>query len=357
MKFSRMILKNMTVKKMLPVLVGVTGLFTVTAGYANEKNREERATTTDEIYQIIERGLPTTLRDDNSGLAKQLLAVKPTGPLTANLKLDTLVESLFETKPTTQGKCDLRAGEVDCVAALGERAGRGAYSQLHVNSKNSETNVRFGKRPAADGSLVEATLADRDAYERAVALLSKSFALSASDIPVAPKTARNPYPVRTVKVALAQSDKPQKTVAVEKLVTLPRGVYAGELGWLPGPGEWSVSLDDRGINMASVRNWADMSRYGEGLRAENIKSRSDLVEELVERFKHEGVEKLASANSHIAIVRLEGAEVPVPVLRVFAAPQDRDLSEEEQADLVSSAGVVFDLPLFAKYDESLKIDD
>lgn len=346
-----------TFKPLIATLIGAASLFSIAASHANDKYREERATSVDEIYQIIERGLPVTLGDDNSALAKQLLSVKPTGPLTNNLQLDTLVTTFFANKPVTQGNCELRSQNVNCTAALGEKAGKGAYSQLRVNTRNSETNVRFAKRSAADSPLAEVTLGDREAYERALALVSKSFALGTSDIPVAPKNARNPYPVRTINVALAQSEKPQKIVAVEKLVTLPRGVYAGELGWLPGPGEWSVSLDNLGINTASVRNWADMSRYGEGLRAENIKSRKDLVEELVERFQHEGIEKLASANSHIAIVRLEGAEVPVPVLRVYAAPQVRSLTEEQQAEVVSSAGVVLDLPLFAQYDERVKSDD
>lgn len=352
-----MTISRISFKHLLPAIVGVASLVAVATSSANEKYRDERATSIDEIYEIIERGLPSTISDNNSALAKQLLTIKPGRPLLENLNLDVLLDSLFDSNPETQGKCDLRASEFDCIAASGEKAGRGAYAQLQVNRKNSEANVRFAKRPEADGKLVPATIGDREAYERAVALLTKSFALSTAEIPVAPKTARNPYPVRTVNIALAQSEKPQKIVAVEKLVSLPRGLYAGELGWLPGPGEWTVALNDQGVNMASVRNWADMSRYGEGLRAENIKSRTDLVEELVERFKHEGVEKLASANSHLAIVRLEGAEVPVPVLRVFAAPQDEDLTEEQQAELVSSAGVVFDIPLFAKYDESSQSND
>ena len=52
-----------------------------------------------------------------------------------------------------------------------------------------------------------------------------------------------------------------------------------------------------------------------------------------------------AANSLLAVSLPSGAESPMPVLRVYASAQPDDLSEEEQARVVFSAGVAFEIPL------------
>ncbi|MBX2848697.1 MAG: hypothetical protein KTR16_10265 [Acidiferrobacterales bacterium] len=325
----------------------LTSAMTSTA--QDELPREERLTSPDEMFAIVEQGLPKIITEDNSELLSVMLSPRLGKPLKDVFDLDVAEKRLFPSQDT-QRECDEKSRSCEITEGIAE--GSGSYSKLAVIDDGAAMSVRFSRRDEQSEKIVSTKMDDISAYGIASNLLVETLGVPVEEIPVAPSNAKYPLPVKTVNLSLSDGEGKNQTIPVDKLVKIQRGLYFGRsLGWLPGPGKISVALNESGISSAVVRSWADMSRYGENLDARDAKSRSELVEELVTRFQREGIARVHSARSMLAVALPAGASSPIPVLRVFASAQPRDLDEKSQASVVSSAGVVIDLPLIAAVDD------
>lgn len=327
---------------------------------SQEIKRQDTSLSAREIRALIERGLPETLSEDNTALAASLLSAKIGEPVQAALEPERLAAKLFEGRQATMsdGCLESTRAKADCLIMAGEASGPGEFLRLAVRFDEQELNVKFDKRDPDTAPLPSAKLSDADAYKQALEILRGSLAVNPVEIPQAPSDAKNPFPVRSINVAAAVDAKPTRVATVEKLVKIQRGLYAGDkLGWVPGPGQFIMRIDDRGINGLSLRDWANLERYGRGLNPSGAKSRSELVTELTERLQREGISQVTSVNSVIAVAKLDSADSPVPVLRAFVTAQPADLPEEAQARVLSSAGVVLEVPLIAPKDDDQEGDD
>ncbi|SMF53934.1 hypothetical protein SAMN02745866_03406 [Alteromonadaceae bacterium Bs31] len=326
---------------------------------AGEETREERLLSSKEIARLIDAGMHDRITENNVELVSAMLNPKIGDSLNKTLNLDLIAEELFEgAKPSIDGNCyDSRFDLKKCEMTAGEAAGKGAYAKLAFASDKSKTSLRYAKRSDAVDLPKPVKLSDAEAYKGALSLAVETFGVSEVEIPRAPAKSKNPYPVKTVNLATSKGKGVSSDIPVQKLVTIQRGLYVEKLGWIPGPGRLSVSFNSDGLNAAALRSWADMSEYGHDIDPRKAKSRAELVEELTTLFQKEGVAKLDSARSLLAVSLPTGAESPIPVLRVFASAQPSELSEKEQANVVSSAGVVFEIPLVASDDAMSSSDD
>lgn len=339
-----------------PIVIFISALVffstPLTTTAQEERPREERATSVDEMVAIVEKGLPNLISDNNADLVEALLSPRLGKSFNDAFDVDFVAKKLFVNGEPESQRCD--ETKRVCEFVDGDASGQGEYSKLSVLEGPAAMSVRFVHRPKESDKVVSTKLSDKSAYDIASTLLTDTLGVPSEEIPIAPSSALYPLPVKTVNLAFSNGEGENKTMPVEKLVKIQRGLYVGgNLGWVPGPGKMSVVLNEAGVSSAVVRGWADMSRYGEGLSSRNAKSRSQLVEELVTRFQKEGILRLHSARSLLAVGLPEGASAPVPVLRVFASAQPRDLEETSQASVVSSAGVVFDIPLIALKDDNV----
>ncbi len=341
------------------IIIAFASMFLAAAVQAGEENREEKTLSSREIAKLIDFGMPEYLTENNVELVAAMLNPKLGDSLSKKLNLDVVAEEFFEGKKTNiEGNCyDSRFDLKNCELSAGDAAGKGAFSKLSLRHDHAKTSLRFAKRPEQREKPEPVELSDARAYKQALRLFTETIGVSELEIPVAPVTAKNRYPVKTVNLAASRGKGAETIIPVQKLVNIQRGLYVDKLGWIPGPGQLAVSFNSEGINAAVVRSWADMSEYGRELNAKNAKSRSQLVEELSDLLQKEGIGKLDSANSLLAVSLPSGAESPMPVLRVYASAQADDLSEEEQARVVSSAGVVFEIPLIHSDDSTRSSDD
>lgn len=336
------------INKSLCLVAGLLAV-AISANAKEDPVRDEKQLSRAEMYNIVEKGLPEVLSEDNYEIAAALLTPRLGQPLVERFDRDAAVKTLFPHKQSTQEECSEKSRQCDITE--GSAAGRGAFAKLSILHTDRASDIRFVQRPEQTDKFLPTELSDKQAYDLAQNLLVNTLGVPKEEIAIAPRGAKNPYPVKTVNMAFANGKGDDQVIPVEKLISMSRGLHAGHLGWVPGPGKLTIALNEEGVSTLAVRNWADMSDYGKDLDARKAKSRSQLVAELVSRFEREGITHLNSARSLLAISLPEGAESPVPVLRVYAAAQPRDLDESSQAKTLSTAGVVLELSLIAKDDD------
>jgi len=326
--------------------------------HAGEETREENIASPKDIARLLDAGMPEPLSDNNVELVSAMLKPQLGKSWKKSLDLDLISEQLFDgKKPQIDGNCyGNRFDFSECKMTAGEAAGKGDYTKLAFVDSKAKTSLRFAKRTVADDVPKRVTMSNAEAYKKAINLVVETFGISEVEIPVAPTNAKQPYPVKTVNLATSTGKGVSSDIPVQKLVSIQRGLHVDKLGWIPGPGRLTLSFTANGLNAAAVRSWADMSEYGQNVDPRKAKSRTELIEELTTLLQKEGIGKLHSARSLLAVSLPTGAESPVPVLRVFASAQADDLTEKEQANVVSSAGVVFEIPLVAS-DDSLQGSD
>ncbi|MFS1526393.1 hypothetical protein ACL7TT_20300 [Microbulbifer sp. 2304DJ12-6] len=336
-------------------------LFCMPAVFAQAQDNpgNDKDLSREDLEYIIERDMPKVLGENNVELLTQMLQPNRGNSLYETFDGNKAVNYLFKGKDVVYGKeCDKELypqGQCDVVS--GSSNGEEEYSKFSFNNNLSLADIRFSDRPAF-GPAKKVEISNQEAFYAAKKFLIDIFGISEEEIPTAPSNASNPYPVKTVNMAYSDGAGSSGFLPVEKLVSFPRGLFVkGGLGWIPGPGRLKVTIDDQGINTASVSGWADLSGYGLNLDPRDAKSRRALVSELATRLQDEGINSLNSTRGVLAIALPVGAKSPIPVLRVYAAALERDLDEKSQGNNASSAGVVLDIPLLVSIDESKSIGD
>jgi hypothetical protein len=178
-------------------------------------------------------------------------------------------------------------------------------------------DLMFAKRAAFNPNATtvppSAKLSDADAYDQALKFMDL-VGVPRSDIPVAPKGAKNPLPVRSLEAA-AEDDKggTSARVVVHKMVTLPRAlVVPGGLLQDPAtgivlqhvlaPGVATLAISDGGVQYARLDGWAD-APMDPKLDPRQAKSSSELINEITDDLYGEGVRKVGSLSILISLRR------------------------------------------------------
>ncbi|GLS24748.1 hypothetical protein [Marinibactrum halimedae] len=341
--------------------IGLSLLTQTALAQINEADRQEKILSKAALSRLISAGLPETITENNTELAAVLLKPKLGDPLSKTLNIDHVIETVFENARDIKksGNCSILPSK--CEITAGDINGKEAFSILNYENNGTQTQLRFVKRGSADQLPETMKIDDREVFEQAMAFVDNVFKIAPENIPKPPSSAKNRLPVKTVNLSVSSEDKRgqrrTETTPVEKFVQFQRGFQVETLGWVPGPGELALQYDAKGLNVAVIQGWSSMEEYGRNLNPRNAKSRSTLIEEIASRFQREGIGHLSSARSHLAITQLPGDESPIPVLRIYAAAQPNDLTEEEQAKVVSSAGVVMDIALIREEERNFDFEE
>jgi hypothetical protein len=332
-------------------------LFLTSNAHAETTPVPETTPNRDELLKLIEGALPDVIKEDNSKLVDTLKNVRLGTPLSKSFNPTAASAKLFgRTKTKLSANClklVTATGDLDrrdCTISVGSEKGRGAYSQLEFRKNLSLGDIRFLKR-RADGpvnlkNLKPVTLADGDAYKSALDFLTSTFGLDTAEIPTPPADAKNPFPVKNIRMGWTGESGRTQSIPVEKMVSLKRGFQVSFDGTnLAGPigyGEAVVVLDDAGVQQAIVKNWQDVLPHPR-LEASRAKSRSTLVQEIADDLSAVSQGPVASMKTRLMLASLpqdNGVGYLLPAVQLTVAPQARDLSEEQQAQVVSSAGFV-----------------
>ncbi len=205
-----------------------------------------------------------------------------------------------------------------CVVETGNReSDTGAYTMLAYSKNIGSGDLMFTRRaafnPNASTLPVSAKLSDADAYAQALKFMDL-LGVPRGDIPVPPKGAKNPLPVRSLEVGAADEKGGNGArLIVHKMVTLPRAlVVPGGLLQDPAtglilnhvlaPGNATVAVTDAGVQYARLDGWAD-APMDPKLDPRLAKSVTDLVNEITDDLYGEGVRKVGNLSILITLRR------------------------------------------------------
>lgn len=345
----------------------LTLAFITPLAQAGDKPITERPTSRDEVLSLIDRGLPEPLRGDIPSLVSKMMNARIGTPLSKTFEPKITIQKLLGRSARLSPDCRqlfTEAGDPDtmpCTASAGSAEGTGPYRQLDFSKHMALGSLSFTNRPAdrviSIADLTPVKMTDAQAYEAAQSWLASNFGLTPDEIPLPPADAKNPLPVRTIAMATQETGGKMETVEVEKLVLIQRGLFTGLGGnfdWIPAPGAAMVSMDDRGVNQAAIRQWQQLAPHPDVLPA-NAKSLFELSNEIADDLS--GLMKgpinsiqlnlVFSASPSTDDKNLVGLLLPAVQAYVTSVPADLDEAQQEGlGDIqVSTAGVVREFSL------------
>jgi len=274
----------------------------------------------EELRAAVARALPPVIGKDNAELAKQLQSIKIDGAISKNFDASRVAKAFFgRTTPTFANDCRLTStplNEADpalCELTAGLRDDpTGAFVFMGYSKNVGQGNFKFIKRPAfkPDGTTLPSPvkLSDAGAYEGALKFLD-TLGVPRSEIAAPPTNAKNPLPVRSLAVATTQEGRATpivigKAVSIPRSFAVPGGLFKGPNGEVLdrvlAPGHATLVLDDTGVQLASVEDWAD-GQLDPKLDPRLAKSADELVSEITDDLYNEGVRDVGSLSILIAL--------------------------------------------------------
>lgn len=324
---------------------------------------EQSEPTEDEWKSMLDEALPKEVITEDyqklQDLVRRLLSAKLGTPLSESFSQSTAIKTIWprggykmssDCRTTTTSEGDIDPGE--CSVIQGTPSSAALFKELRYSKNMVLGNVSYLYRKAlkeiSPDSLSEIKMTDEEAYEKALSFLNKVFGLTMAEIPVAPKDAKVPLPVKTIAMGWGDPKGETGNVPVEKIVMLQRGLsveFPEVYNWLPGPGRAMVILDDNGVKEAVIRNWVELKPHPNA-DPQNAKTRFELLEEMTEDLFHYNKGPVSSVNIRIALSTVpsepseSGIGLMLPAIQVLVSPVPGELSEEEQAKVWTTAGFI-----------------
>jgi len=336
---------------LLPVVLAalvVPSLAAAQEGPAQEPDPPGR----DVLARMIGDALPPVIQDDNTELVERLMRPRFGAPISKSFQsYKALLATFGRARPSFSPDCRqilTPVGEPDdgvCTAFRGDPAGRGQYSELQFSKQFGRGNVRMMRRPEEaeidPDTLQPVRMEDGEAYQKAVAFLTEHFGLPEVEVPTPPAGAS--LPVRDLVLGWADKSGNARSVAIQKVVSLRRGLLVDlqELPWVPAPGDAIVRMDDQQVWQASIRNWQDLKPHP-AVDPRNAKTKSDLIAEIAEDLAARNTGPIARISMQVVLdaIRVPSHGLMLPAVQIWVSPVSRDASEEEQAGRATSAGYV-----------------
>lgn len=359
-------MKTQYLTRWLPTTLTACLLFSAGA-QAETTNPQEPAPSREELNRLIEGALPEVITEDNVGLVTAFTdamkrQLEATTPLSKGFDPTVAGAKIFgDQKPRLSPDClklITTAGDLsrsDCSMFVGNEKGTGAFTHMKYSRNLGLGNIRYLQRASDKAfslkNLKPVTIPDADAYKQAMAFLGNVFGLDADEIPTPPSDAKNLYPVKTVNMGWGKEARGNKSIALEKMVFLKRGFMfsyplSGRTFQIAGPignGEARVIVGDAGVQQAMVANWQDAALHP-GLESKRAKTRSQLVSEISEDLMANSQGPISSMKSRFVYELVQqqnnATGLLLPAVQVSVSPLNKDLSEEQQAQVVSSAGFI-----------------
>jgi hypothetical protein len=279
----------------------------------------------DPLFDAVAAALPPMIGKENSDLVGRLMSVKPEGMLSRSFDPAVVSRAVFgRSAPTAAPDCRVTTTpqkETDaglCVLDVGQRDdATGAYSMLAYSKNIGLGQIAMIKRAAftIDGAPAPtpATISDEKAYAVALAFVNQ-LGLSTADIPAPPTDVKAPLPVRTLAAGMADEKGNQERRALRKVVSLQRAfLVPGGVGdfldvngkritlnHVVAPGTAQVSIDDKGVQMARVSDWAD-PQLDSSVDPRQAKSNVELVEEITTELHNHGIDSVGTLSVLIAL--------------------------------------------------------
>jgi len=275
------------------------------------------------LRAAIANSLRPMLGDSSATVVERVMTIKPDGALSRNFDLGRVTSAVFgrqaanfapDCRTTTTSAKEPDGGL--CLVEAGSRDSEtGAYTMLAFSKNIGAGDVMFARRAAFNpGSTTlppSAKLSDADAYGQALKFLDL-LGVPRSEIPVPPKDAKNPLPVRSLEAG-AEDEKGSVAarVVVHKMVTLPRAfVVPGGLLRDPttgvilshviAPGGATLAVTDAGVQFARLDGWSD-AQMDPKLDPRRAKSTNELINEITDDLYGEGVRRVGSLSILISL--------------------------------------------------------
>lgn len=275
------------------------------------------------LRAAIANSLRPMLGDSSATVVERVMTIKPDGALSRNFDLGRVTSAVFgrqaanfapDCRTTTTSAKEPDGGL--CLVEAGSRDSEtGAYTMLAFSKNIGAGDVMFARRAAFNpGSTTlppSAKLSDADAYGQALKFLDL-LGVPRSEIPVPPKDAKNPLPVRSLEAG-AEDEKGSVAarVVVHKMVTLPRAfVVPGGLLRDPNsgvvlshviaPGGATLAVTDAGVQFARLDGWSD-AQMDPKLDPRRAKSTNELINEITDDLYGEGVRRVGSLSILISL--------------------------------------------------------
>jgi hypothetical protein len=275
------------------------------------------------LRAAIASSLRPMLGDSSATVVERVMTIKPDGAISRNFDLGRVTSAVFGRQAANFApdcrSTSTSAKEPDgglCVVEAGNRESEtGAYTMLAFSKNIGAGDLMFTRRAAFNpGSTTlppSAKLSDADAYGQALKFLDL-LGVPRSEIPLPPKDAKNPLPVRSLEAG-AEDEKggTAARVVVHKMVTLPRAfVVPGGLLRDPttgvilshviAPGGATLAVTDAGVQFARLDGWSD-AQLDPKLDPRRAKSTSELINEITDDLYGEGVRKVGSLSILISL--------------------------------------------------------
>jgi len=275
------------------------------------------------LRAAIAAQLRPLLGDGAGGIVEKLKGVKPDGAISRNFNPAVVSKAVFgraaanvapdcnstqtNTKEPDQGRCVIQTGSPDSPT--------GAFAMLAFSKNIGMGDITYLRRPAFDPNSTvlpsPVKLSDAEAYAQALKFLAL-LGVPKSEIPVAPRDAKNPLPVRALLVGAEQDPgkdatriEVQKVINFQRSFTVPGGLFKDPttgivLDQVLAPGEVTVAVDDNGVQLADVQSWSD-AQMDPKLDPALAKSTPELIDEITDDLFAEGVRKAGSLSILIGL--------------------------------------------------------
>jgi hypothetical protein len=315
-----------------------------------------------ELRAFLSERLPVFLRDDNTKLVGQLLAVPIAAPLRSTFDPNKAIKAFFgDGSVVLSTDCRKTGTPVnerdpgDCTASIGEEAGAGAFTKLSYSKNRGFGNIRFLKRPPVPtvlpdpDKLPSPALSDPAAYEGARKLLVETFGLPDSELPSPPAGAKG-LPVRSL-IVQGGGETTSRPIVIQKTVFLQRGFALGSpipvgnfaLTHVPGPGKATVSFDADGVANVAVQGWQEL-QLDPTIVESDAKSGSALLDEIAEDLFADGLRNANDIKFGILISSDQrnhiGYLLPAVQVAVLPAPKSLDAKGQEALAFKATGGIV-----------------
>lgn len=319
---------------------------------------DEKFLTRDQIILMVGQQLPSMIGNDNTGLVDKMLKARLGLPISQQLNIAGSLRTIFgRRRPVLDPGCQrqfTRSGDLspdECTASNGDRAGQGAYMEFRWSKNLNFGNVQFLQRNAdgviKPGELPVVKLTDEEAYNRAVAFLTKTMGVTPDEIPVAPANANQPFSVRTLAVGENTPDGKKNIVPIAKVVDIKRGLFVDikdpltrrDLPYIPAPGRATVVVTDSAILQASVQKWKGL-RLSPKIDSKNAKTRSELINEIANSILKKQPTQISKISFMLAIESMDlvgndpskesQASLLLPAVQAVVSNVPRNPTEEEQ---------------------------
>lgn len=357
-----------------------------TVGHAGDRPIKESPTSPALIAEMVTAAMPSILGADNTAIVDQMLNVRLAPPLSKTFDPARAIPRLLGRGARAAPDCRqvfTKTGDADvgqCVVSVGALDGGGPYRELRFAKHMGAGDVDFITRPAvplkdvAFADLRPVTIPDDQAYLMVMDWLQMNIGLGPDEIPVAPRGAKNPFPVKTIDLAVQTLAGKIQSLPLEKAIIVQRGLFAGlggpqgEFDWVPAPGQVLAIVDDKGVRQVSVHGWAELidPRSLPNLKGLRAKGTQELIAEITEDLAGMGrgpisdirillsyaVTPVPIPNPDVSPMPIPipaGAKLLLPAVQVFVSSVPADLTEAAQNALVdtqvSTAGSVREYPL------------